>query len=228
MDSSKGAGSEEVKLARSWTRARVCECLNKEQKFELISFLRDRYEERFFGPIRCLRDAVGNGGGYGFAIMALCCLLIETIQCYEAGVPASMDCYINRDDKNRINAEAPAEGNGYQLPSPWPFNSGSEGAFVNFFMTQEHTRFFPSVGGRDFYFKIRCALLHQAQTENGWRIVRSGSFWDEPEKTINRDEFAERLEECFEDYLSRLEKSEWDEPIWQMARRKIWWLTKLS
>jgi hypothetical protein len=223
MDSSKGAGSEEVKLARSWTKARVCKCLNKKQKFELIHFLRDRYRERFFGPIRCLRKAVGNESGYGFAIMALCSLLIETLECYKEGLPSSHETQLAKlesSDDNK-NAQAP-----YRLDKAR--SGGSKTTFKNFF--RDHKRFFPDVAGNEFYEKVRCGLLHQAQTEHDWRIVRSGSHWNNAgeKKSINRDEFADRLQECFADYLSRLEMSEWDEHIWQMARRKIYWLTKLS
>jgi hypothetical protein len=82
--------------------------------------------------------------------------------------------------------------------------------------------------GKQFYKKIRCGLLHQAQTKGTWRLLREGKFWDDSAKSINRDEFAQRLEECFGDYLKRLREGNWDEGIWKNARRKIWWLAQLS
>lgn len=83
----KSVQAWEVKLARNWSKSRVLDCLEKAQKAELVRFMNERYSERFFDPIRCLRSASGNSQGYGFAIMALCCLLIETLECYRQGLP---------------------------------------------------------------------------------------------------------------------------------------------
>lgn len=222
--------SRHVKLARNWSKSRVCGCLEGGQKHELIRFLRERYSERFLSPIRCLRNAPGNNQGYGFAIMALCCLLVEAIECYEQGVPSS-----GEPDKKgkatgvwKLNETAPQV---YKLPAKWPMKSSRE-AFQKFFNDNTHRRYFPGVDGSVFYYKIRCGLLHQAQTEDGWLIGRTGPFWDAPRKRINREEFAARLEESFEDFLSRLDRSRWDgsdkTKAWLNARRKIWWLAALS
>src|SRR5260370_35245120 len=56
---------------------------------ELVLFLRKRHESRFFSPIECLRKAAETYTGYGFSMMSLCCLLIETVQCYREGMPTS-------------------------------------------------------------------------------------------------------------------------------------------
>jgi len=57
------AKTENVMLARNWSRERILDCLNKEHKFELVRFIDERYTERFFGPINCLRQARGNEQG---------------------------------------------------------------------------------------------------------------------------------------------------------------------
>jgi hypothetical protein len=222
MENDRSEKGRDVWLARNWTKGTVFGCLAKKEKFELIRFLHDRYHERFFSPIRSLRRTSGNEQGYGFAIMALCCLLIETIQCYREGFPSSSYSDLNYMQGLPLNNEDVA----YKLVEPWPANE-SEGMFKRFF---KDNRYFPSVDGEVFYKKIRCGLLHQAQTKGPWRIVRSGKYWDDSQekKSINRDEFTDRLQEYFEDYLSRLRNGEWDEPIWKVARRKIWWLVQLS
>jgi hypothetical protein len=78
-----------VRLAWNWSKARVLKSLDKGQKQELIRFLRERYQERFLTPIRCLRNAPENEHGFGFAMMSLCCLLVETLGCYRSGLPSS-------------------------------------------------------------------------------------------------------------------------------------------
>jgi hypothetical protein len=214
----------EVRLARNWTWSRVRECLDKRQKFELIRFLKERYTERFFNPIRCLREASGNEQGYGFAIMALCCLLIETVECYEEGLPSSAGKELNDLTGSVKNKEAPDQ---YKLPKPFPIRRGGD-AFHSFFDKMEHRPYFPGIDATEFYANIRCGLLHQAQTKGTWRLARTGIFWDASKKNINRDEFAQRMEECFNGLLERLDKSEWDADIWKKVRRRIWWLAQLS
>jgi hypothetical protein len=217
----------DVRLARNWTRLRVLESLDNAEKEELIRFLAERYRERFFEPIRLLRQAPGNAQGFGFAIMSLCCLLVETLECYRKGLPSSHHRELTELEKHGTNHGAPTE---YKLNGPFnyiDYNSGK--SFEHFFEEAPHERFFPNVNSRDFYKLIRCGLLHQAQTSSGWRIIQNGKFWDESKQTINRDEFAERLEDCFDSYLKELSAADYrKDPIWESARKKIWWLAQVS
>jgi hypothetical protein len=63
--------------------------LRTKDRAGLIDFIRQRHTERFFDPIQRLRGAERNQQGYGFAMMALCSLLIETIQSYREGLPTT-------------------------------------------------------------------------------------------------------------------------------------------
>lgn len=221
-----GTVSSEVRLAFNWPKTRVQECLDKSLRHEIVRFLDERHTERFFAPIRCLRQAQAGSSGYGFAIMALCSLLIETIECYRRGLPSSMESDLGPLKTTPAYASAPAEYKLHTLTFP-----GSRKIFMNFFSRDQHQIFFPGVDGKDFYEKIRCGLLHQAQTKDAWRIVRTGRFWEsDPVKQINRDEFSERLEGCFKAYLRELENEpNWDSVnLWIPARRKIWWLVQIS
>jgi hypothetical protein len=74
--------SSEAELATGWHLSKVEASLNGTQKDALVSMIQRRYEERFLEPIRNLRSARGHARGYGFAIMALCSLLIESLQSY--------------------------------------------------------------------------------------------------------------------------------------------------
>ena len=212
-----------VKLARNWTVKRVRRCLDKNQKHELVRFLDERYRERFFDPITCLRSAENNERGFGFAIMALCCLLIETLECYREGLPTSHP----RDLKDLCDGLDKKE----ILKRCGEINpTGSEKVFENFFNCEKHRDFFPGVNGAMFYEKIRCGLLHQAQTKGGWRIGRRGSFWDanKNEPGINRDEFCDRLNACFSAFLDELRTNEMTEHPWPNVKQKICWLVETS
>jgi hypothetical protein len=151
-------------------------------------------------------------------------LLIETIECYRQGFPSSSESDWKDLEKHPANKSAPVA---YKITKPFP-KLGSKKVFTDFFQRQEHAKFFPSAKGDKFYKEIRCGLLHQAQTTDGWRIVRTGKFWDEPQKTINREEFAQRLQECFGEYLDELCVVDWTAKPWEMARKKIWWLAQVS
>jgi hypothetical protein len=83
--------SSEAELATGWPLGKVEASLNETQKDPLVTLIRQRYEERFLEPIRTLRSAKGHARGYGFAIMALCSLLIESLQSYRYGLPTTYD-----------------------------------------------------------------------------------------------------------------------------------------
>lgn len=217
------------KLARNWPKSRVLQTHDAKQTHELVRFLRARYTERFFEPIRCLKRAPGNVQGYGFAVMSLCCLLIETLQCYRLGWPSSHPSDLSAWAKLPLNKSLPDPD--YELRGPFDNQTiASSIAFESFFSDPKHRPFFPNVSGSAFYQQIRCGLLHQAQTKGGWRIVRSGSYWDDTagQKAINRDEFSQRLEDCFAGFLKELEGGGWDQDPWKNTRKKLWWLAQTS
>lgn len=214
----------EVRLAKNWTKSRVLACFTNNDTVELCRFLHERYEDRFLAPIELLRLAPDTRVGYGFAVMALCCLLVETIESYRKGWPSSHGPDLNALAQRPENQAATAE---CKLVPPFP-GVDSKTAFSDFFNEPNHRPFFTGVNGSDFYTEIRCGLLHQAQTKGGWRITRSGAFWDTNNKTINRDEFAVRTAECFENYLRELQKAAWTDSIWVNARKKIWWTAQVA
>jgi hypothetical protein len=219
--SSHASSKGDPKLAWNWPTSRVRACLAAGQQHELVRFLRERYDERFFNPIRQLRLAPSSEHGFGFATMALCSLLIETMECYRQGLPTS-DGSDLKDLREGCNIPPDLEK---QLPQCLP---GSRKVFISFFERPEHQKFFPDVDGEVFYKKIRCGLLHQAQTKGGWRITRSGKFWDADAHTIDRDEFAARVAECFDALINELKATDFDKGVWPNVRTKLQWLTETS
>src|SRR5689334_16438417 len=111
-------------LAAGWRISRVRISLRTKDRAGLIEFIRQRHRERFFDPIQQLRNAETGQQGYGFAIMALCSLLIETIQSYRDGLPTT-----DGRELGRLRAlKVPAE---YAIPAGLQVNGTK--AFRRFF-----------------------------------------------------------------------------------------------
>ena len=125
----------------------------------------------------------------GFLIMAACCLMIETFQCFRDG---------KRDTKGR------GEG---------------RSAFERFFSAYKTK--FPGINGGEFYDKIRCGILHQAQTQGCFRILRTGPIFDKAKKSINATGFLRTLKAIVEDYVEDLRVQDMHAGFWPNALRKI-------
>jgi hypothetical protein len=171
-------------------------------------------------PIKTLRAAQNPARGYGFSIMALCSLLIESLQSYRYGLPTT-----NRGEFARLAAFNPPPE--YDVPEH-ERKSGID-VFVDFFSFPAHQILFDGVDGRTFYQAIRNGLLHQAQTKDGWRI-RTGqpTLWNDADRIIDRNKFADAMATAFDKYTIELATAKWDELVWLRARRKLWWLLRFS
>jgi hypothetical protein len=73
-----------------------------------------------------------------------------------------------------------------------------------------------------FYLDIRCGILHQAETNNAWRILRDSSpIVDKKERTINAVKFVESLEQALNNYIRELEANAFNSQIWKNALIKL-------
>ena len=205
----------EPNLATGWPISRVVACLQSANKNDLIAFLERRYEERFFKPIHILKTNAGNHRGFGFAIMALCSLLIESLQSYRYGLPTTYEAEYSQ----RLAKFAP--------PPEYVINKNEHRngrqAFEDFFSLSVHKPLFPGVDGVKFYAAIRNGLLHQAQTKEGWRI-RSAEprLWNTTDKIVDRTKFANALKKAFEKYIEELTAAPWTDDVWcERPKRSI-------
>jgi hypothetical protein len=152
-------------------------------------------------------------------MMALCALLVETIQSYRDGLPTT---YSRELGNLRNRSRVPTR---YKIPPSLKVNGRT--TFERFFRAYKQN--FAGLSGARFYKNIRNGLLHQGQTKAGWTLWKRGfRVWDTKQKKIFRDDFAEELETSFEGYLAILQKREWNSRLWTNAARKIWWLIRLS
>jgi hypothetical protein len=154
-------------------------------------YFRARLDLRYLNPIRLLQKN-GTFQGEGFSIMAIECTLIEFLETTVQGISYR---YVRRND--------PPLG-------PYEYSSSSR-LFVSFLSTRDpFARDFDEALATDFYVSVRCGLLHEACTKNGWRVWAKGStdaVIDKKERRVYRDTFHARLEEFVSSYGSALQSN---------------------
>jgi gamma-glutamylcyclotransferase (GGCT)/AIG2-like uncharacterized protein YtfP len=161
---------------------------NKEQE-RIADFVLERFTERYITSLRG-----DHSRKHGFCIMAISCLMIESLESFWRGWPDTSTRGRSRD------------------------------AFCSFFQrclkqNSELGAFFEHAD--NFYHGVRCGILHQGETANAWRIRRTGSILNSETKTINATKFHYELEKCLQRYCGLLKNLNWDDEVWQNLRKKI-------
>ncbi|MEG2341385.1 MAG: hypothetical protein RSB69_11625 [Odoribacter sp.] len=96
-------------------------------------------------------------------------------------------------------------------------NQISENLFKKFF--QENEQILGKNNSSNFYKNIRCGILHQGETTDGWRINNKfENPIDSKEKTINAQEFLKAMEKILCKYKKDLKE---DEALFKNAIIKI-------
>lgn len=148
-----------------------------------------RFATRYREPIRLLGDEM-EPLGEGFSMVALFCTLIEFFATTELGLNFELKPDKTKHQYGRSEAKA---------------------HFVTFL--KNTPQFYPIVPkglADEFYGAVRCGLLHEARTRNGWGIQTNETACSRGlspgEKPIYRDRLLPALDDYLEDYRSRLVK----------------------
>lgn len=96
----------------------------------------------------------------------------------------------------------------------------SELAFKQFFSSESEFKQFEKSASL-FYKHVRCGILHQSETTDGWKILRNGELFNEQAKTINATKFLKKLESSLDNYTNDLKRQDWDSVYWDNLRRKL-------
>jgi hypothetical protein len=182
--------ADETRLS---TRVTVAAYRRMEQdcdREEIATFIRDRFRERYVIPVL----AVEPGEKSGFLIMAISCLLIETLETFYQGWESTEPAK-KRPGKSKL-------------------------AFQLFFDHQWQFKAFQGHAGQ-FWKHVRCGILHQGETTGGWRVMRSGRLFDEDELLINATDFHRRMSGVLDSYMSELSLADWDSVRWKNFRIKM-------
>jgi hypothetical protein len=162
-----------------------CEDENKE---ELARFIYGRFCERYIEPLESIPPDKKNG----FSIMAITCLMIETLENFWQGKGVT----------------------------PWKKgNDYFENFFTRCVNIKNNLAIFKGV---EFYKQIRCGILHQAETKGGWTIRREGPLLKKEEKVINATRFLNSLKEYLKWYRDELRKRDFKKDvIWKNFKLKM-------
>ena len=163
--------------------------INVQSKKDIANLIYQRLYSRYLKLFDFADKTFKSQYRNGFAIMANCCLLIETLESFKNGW----------EDTLKL----------------------SEKAFEQFFTTDN---FFIELKTfeNDFYKNVRCGILHQGETLNGWKISRMyKSLFDSKTNTIDSLTFHFRLKKSLKQYCDDLESEDWNSILWRLCRKKI-------
>lgn len=153
----------------------------------LTQYFRPRLDLRYLNPIKLLQEH-GTFQGEGFSILAIQCTLIEFLEATVQGISYR---FLRRGE----------------TLGPYEYASSSD-VFVTFLCTRHpFATHFDEATARDFYVGVRCGLLHEARTKNGWRIWAKspdGAVISREERLVYRDDFQAALDEFIRWYEGAL------------------------
>ncbi len=157
-----------------------------------LDFFESRIRERYIKPAEKIQHSL-TAEGEGFAITVIICSLIEALETFYKG-----KCYKHT---NPLSQYEYGGGN-------------SKLFFVEFLSTKKpFCDTFDANLAEDFFINVRCALLHEAMTRNGWVIRVGTGILVEKEgrkKILNRSLFLDYLREYIKSYrlvvLSSIER----------------------
>lgn len=179
-----------------FTKLNLSDSSNENDWKEAIKIFDDRYSNRFVNPILALANNsnLSVWEYSGFSIMALNCLLIETLNQFYYGV----------NDTDELKKDK----------SITHINS-IEDAFIDFFTKSNNfNSAFKPDEAKIFYLQVRCGLLHQAETKKSSTIhikseqteivVLTNKGQLNEGISIRRDLFTTKLIKEYCDYKERL------------------------
>jgi hypothetical protein len=100
-------------------------------------------------------------------------------------------------------------------------NRNSQKLFVDFLGTDPNFTDLKSFEAQ-FYFSIRCGILHQGETTNGWIISRSGkSLFDSLKLKVDAVVFLKSLDKSLNEYRQTLINSDFTDTVWVNFLKKM-------
>jgi hypothetical protein len=180
--------TDNIKLSKSVTVRRYKEYENRRNRRAIADFIFERFHERYIASL------TSSTSKHGFAIMAICCLMIEALESFHNGWKTTRGT-LGGIKKSLL-------------------------AFRQFFSRVHSFQPFQRFSD-DFYECVRCGILHQGETTGGWKIHRKGDLFIHDSLTINASKFLKNMESYLASYQAELRRNNWDERIWKNLRTKM-------
>jgi hypothetical protein len=106
----------------------------------------------------------------------------------------------------------------------WPTTEGKSKKAFELFFSRE-SRFSAFLGFEvDFWKGVRCGILHQGETNKGWRLNftdRSKPLLETDKKRINCIQFELEMETVLNEYKIELTNAAWNSDVWLNLRKKM-------
>lgn len=196
----------EIKIAgnlttKDWKNLEVKLKLNHDLCWDnAYNYFETRINTRYLKPIDAILNIKSNNGE-GFAVVNLQCSLIEMIESFVNG-------WINEKKKwKRENIVIKNSDIGLLIKPNEPIKN--VGVFISFFKNRSVFLKY-NIEGDQFFWNVRCALLHETQTKNNWKIRKdinkTGlSYIEKKEKKIiYRENFQRDLKLLIENYKNTI------------------------
>lgn len=182
--------------------------LAAKDKKALANFIYDRLYGRYLKPFDFRSVDYEKNYKNGFALMTSSCLLIETLTSF-------------RESRYRNTKNLSGECFGHFFTTESKFaDFATGGRQTNGDISTKKQGGLPN----DFYENVRCGILHNAETKNGWTITRNESkpYFNPATKEINATKFANRLKSVLSSYKKSLIESDFDSDIiWKNFRDRL-------
>lgn len=184
----------DTKKAEDWLSIRN-EALNSRDSLFWMKTFNDffygRLVSRYLTPIRQLQQ--GACLGEGFAISAIQCSMIEFLESTYEGI--NYKWVSKASDLGEFEYKSSRKCFIDFLTNKYPFNLVFNESLAS-----------------EFYASVRCGLLHEASTKNGWKIWASShsktEIICENNKILFRDDFQRAIDSYVDWYKDQLLKSE--------------------
>ena len=185
---------QQTELASNFTVAQYKAACDSKDKDAIVDPLRRRFTERYIDPVT---PGICNHT-HGFTMMAISCLMIESLQSFCEG-------WVSTKGQS---------ANGKSM---------SEEAFTRFFDSHNQFDCFRGQIAHCFWVNIRCGILHQAETTGGWKMTRRADapLFDPATLTINATLFLGCCRGSLEGLCNELKADSWDSELWKNVRMKM-------
>ncbi len=182
---------------------------NEEVRRWLADLIHDRLRSRYIDPL----FATPREDKHGFAIMAISCLLIETLECFWLGLPET-------DKKSKRKN---AKGEEVRVTGGFVFNSFFRNRVPSLRELAQSEAEFKAKPKDSFYSHIRCGILHQGETSGRWRIARYGDcpMLDKQNRRINATLFHKEIAKAVFSYRKHLKTIPFTHQDWLYAIQKL-------
>lgn len=173
---------ESTKLTSTVTVKQYRKFKSDQNRDAIANLIFDRFFERYLEPFK------NNQSKHGFSMMAIGCLMTESLYCFKKG------------------RKTAGEAGGI--------------AFENFFSESTALKDFHG-HGEDFYKNVRCGILHQGETYDGWKILRTGDLFQETAKVVNATKYLNAMELDLKAFTANLKNTPFSSKPWKGVIKKL-------